>query len=765
MLSLLRRIVQEVNAAQSLDEALQIIVTRVREAMGTEVCSIYLLDPDTSRYFLMATEGLNPESIGKVRLGISEGLVGLVGLREEPINLQDAPVHPRYRYFPETGEERYRAFLGVPIIHHRRILGVLVVQQQDRRMFDEGEEAFLVTVSAQLATVIAHSEAAGILSGLNFAGQKARDVCFRGAAGAPGVAMGQAVVVYPPADLGAVPDKRIEDIARELAAFDAAVVAVREDIAAVGRQLESRLRPEERALFDVYLGMLDESALPGEVKGLIRQGQWAQGALRAVVMGYVRHFESISDSYLSERAVDIKDLGQRVLAYLQKQEGDNRQRIYPENTILISEELTPAMLGAVPRDRLRGLASVRGSGNSHVAILARAMSLPCVMGAVDMPAARLEGMDLIVDGFNGEVFSYPSTELLQYYQRVVDEERQVSADLEKLRDLPCTTLDGENIGLWVNTGLMTDVMRSLSHGAEGVGLYRTEVPFMISDRFPSEAEQRDCYREQLEAFAPNPVTMRTLDIGGDKTLSYFPITEENPFLGWRGIRVTLDHPEIFVVQVRAMIKASAGLNNLRILLPMVSSLAEVEEAQHLIYRVYHEVRESGFDVVMPSVGVMIEVPSAIFQVKEIAEIVDFLSVGSNDLTQYLLAVDRNNPRVASLYHPYHPAVLQALYKISLDARAAGKPLSICGELAGDPAGAIMLVAMGYRTLSMNAVNLPRVKSVLRSVTIDWAEDVLRRLLSTDNAQVVRSTLELALREAGFDYYTRPSGKSGGGASL
>lgn len=758
MLNLLRRIVQEVNSAVGLEEVLSLIVTRVREAMDTEVCSIYLMDPDANRYLLMATEGLNPDAVGRVSLGHSEGLVGLVGVREEPLNLQNAPVHPRYRYFPETGEDKFRAFLGVPIIHHRHVLGVMVVQQQAKRHFDESEEAFLVTVSAQLAAVIAHNEASGIISGLSFAGQQARDVCFKGAAGANGVALGNVVVCFPPADLSAVPDKPFEDLEAELAQFRQAVVAVREDIEQVGVQLSNRLRPEERALFDVYLGMLSDQAIPSEVEAQIRKGLWAQAALRQVVQEYVSHFESISDSYLRERAVDIRDLGQRVLGHLQ-QNTEEAPKAYPDNTVLVSDELTPAMLGAVPKEKLKALVSVRGSSNSHVAILARAMNVPCVMGVIELPAARLDGMQLIVDGYNGEVFSHPSPELSAYYRRVEAEERQVSSDLEKLRDLPCVTRDGQAFRLWVNTGLMTDVMRSLTHGAEGVGLYRTEVPFMINDRFPSELEQRDCYREQLEAFAPNPVTMRTLDVGGDKMLSYFPINEENPFLGWRGIRVTLDHPEIFLVQVRAMLKASLGLDNLKIMLPMVSSVSEVEEGLRLIDRVYHEVRSQGHDVVMPAVGVMIEVPSAVFQVKEIAELVDFVSVGSNDLTQYLLAVDRNNPRVASLYHALHPAVLQALYKVSLDAQASSTPLSICGELAGDPGGAILLTAMGYHTLSMNAVNLPRVKSVLRSITQDWSEDVLKRCLATDSPEVVRSILELSLKQAGFEYFTRPAGKS------
>ncbi len=754
MLSVLRSIVQEVNAAPDLGVALELIVERVHEAMNTEVCSIYLLDPESNRYILMATKGLNPEAIGKVKLGHSEGLVGLVGVREEPLNLHNAPAHPRYRYFPETGEEKYKSFLGVPIIHHRKVLGVLVVQQRASRLFDEGEEAFLVTISAQLAAIIAHGEATDIISGLDFTGQKAKDICFQGVAGSAGVAIGACVVFYPHADLNSVPDKECADIDAEITFFESAVDSVRQDIRDVGARLASQLRPEEQALFDVYLGMLDDTALSGEVKNIIRKGLWAQGALREVVQEYVRHFESINDPYLRERAVDIKDLGQRVLAYLQKPNCDE-QREFPPDTILVSEELTPSMLGEVPKENLKALVSVLGSGNSHVAILARAMGLPCVMGVVDMPIGKLDGRQVIVDGYKGEVYSHLSPELLSSYSVLVEEEEQISKGFDELRDLPCVTTDGHHVSMWVNTGLMTDVMRSLNHGAEGVGLYRTEVPFMINDRFPSEMEQRDCYREQLEAFAPSMVTMRTLDIGGDKSLTYFPIKEENPFLGWRGIRVTLDHPEIFLVQVRAMLKASEGLDNLRIMLPMISNISEVEEALHLIYRVYHEVREEGVDFKMPPVGVMIEVPSAVFQVKEISERVDFVSVGSNDLTQYMLAVDRNNPRVASLYHSFHPAVLQALYKIVCDAHAAGKQASICGELAGDPGGAILLTAMGYDVLSMNAVNLPKVKQVLRSVSLRWAEDVLRRLLNMDSPQVVKSSLELALKEAGFDHFTRP----------
>ncbi|MFC6337092.1 phosphoenolpyruvate--protein phosphotransferase [Pseudomonas sp. CCM 7891] len=754
MLNTLRKIVQEVNSAKDLNAALGIIVLRVKEAMGSQVCSVYLLDPETNRFVLMATEGLNKRSIGKVSMAPNEGLVGLVGTREEPLNLENAAGHPRYRYFAETGEERYASFLGAPIIHHRRVVGVLVIQQKERRQFDEGEEAFLVTMSAQLAGVIAHAEATGSIRGLGRQGKGIQEAKFVGVPGSSGAAIGTAVVMLPPADLDVVPDKTITDIDAEIKLFKTALDGVRNDMRNLSTKLATQLRPEERALFDVYLMMLDDASLGSEVKNVIKTGQWAQGALRQVVTDHVNRFELMDDAYLRERASDVKDLGRRLLAYLQEERSTSL--VYPDNTILISEELTATMLGEVPEGKLVGLVSVLGSGNSHVAILARAMGIPTVMGLVDLPYSKVDGIGMIVDGHRGEVFTNPSDALRKQYAELVEEERQLSQGLDALRELPCVTLDGHRVPLLVNTGLLADVARAQQRGAEGVGLYRTEVPFMINQRFPSEKEQLAIYREQLSAFHPLPVTMRSLDIGGDKSLSYFPIKEDNPFLGWRGIRVTLDHPEIFLVQTRAMLKASEGLNNLRILLPMISGTHELEEALHLIHRAWGEVRDEGSDVPMPPIGVMIEIPAAVYQAKELARQVDFLSVGSNDLTQYLLAVDRNNPRVADLYDYLHPAVLQALQHVVRDAHAEGKPVSICGEMAGDPAAAVLLMAMGFDSLSMNATNLPKVKWMLRQINLSRAKELLAELMTIDNPQVIHSSLQLALKNLGLARMINPA---------
>ncbi len=754
MLNTLRKIVQEVNAAKDLKAALTIIVQQVRDAMDSQVCSVYLLDPETNRYVLMATEGLNKRAIGKVSMAPNEGLVGLVGAREEPLNLVDAASHPRYRYFAETGEERYASFLGAPIIHHRRVMGVLVIQHKERRQFDEGEEAFLVTMSAQLAGVIAHAEATGSIRGLGKQGKGIQEAKFLGVVGAPGVAVGTAIVRLPAADLEVVPDKSVTDVTAELALFTVALEAVREDMRNLSTKLATQLRPEERALFDVYLMMLDDAALAGEISKIIKSGQWAQGALRQVVGEHVKRFELMDDAYLRERASDVKDLGRRLLSYLQQ--ASQEALIYPDNTILVSEELSASMLGEVPEGKLVGLVSVLGSGNSHVAILARAMGIPTVMGVVDLPYSKVDGIQLIVDGYHGEVFTNPSEVLCQQYQEVVEEDLQLLKGLEVLRNLPCETLDGRRMPLLVNTGLLADVARAQERGAEGVGLYRTEVPFMIQERFPSEKEQLAIYREQLTAFHPLPVTMRTLDIGGDKALPYFPIKEQNPFLGWRGIRITLDHPEIFLVQIRAMLKASEGLENLRILLPMISGLRELEESLHLIHRAWGEVRDEGCDVPMPPIGMMIEVPAAVYQIRELARLVDFISVGSNDLTQYLLAVDRNNPRVADLFDFLHPAVLQALQLVVNGAHAEGKTVSICGEMAGDPAAAVLLLAMGFDSLSMNATNLPKVKWLLRQINLSQATDLLEKVMRLDSPEVIDSTLQLALRNLGLSRVINPA---------
>ncbi len=746
MLDILRSVITGVNASRNLEQALTFIVERVKPAMGVDVCSVYLTDVDSGELVLMATDGLLQESVGFVRLQLDEGLVGLVAQRAELINLDNAPDHPRYRYFPETGEEVYHAFLGVPIIHQRKVLGVLVVQQSAGKRYDEDTVTVLATIAAQLAGAIVHAEASGGIEAL-LGSRGPNGYALRGLPGAPGVAIGKAVAVLPHADIESIPDRAIDDVKAEQKRFLDAVTAVRGEIHEMVENMSTVLPAADSVLFDAYLMMLDsDSLIDGVIEG-IRNGNWAPGALRETFREHITAFDEMDDPYLRERAEDVRDLGRRILNQLQQK--PVRGARYPKNTVLIGEEITASMLAEVPPKSLAGVVSVRGSSTSHTAILARALGIPAVLGVADMRVAWVDGMELIADGYSGRVFVNATKEIKKEYRRLQQEEQELREDLKELRDLESVTTDGFRVPLYANTGLLSDIRPSIASGAEGVGLYRTEFPFMARDRFPGEEEQKLVYRQVLESFHPRPVTMRTLDVGGDKALPYFPIEEDNPFLGWRGIRITLDHPEIFLVQIRAMLMANEGMNNLKMLLPMISTLSEVDESMVLIRRAHEELLEEGHDIPMPEVGVMVEVPSLIYQIGALAKRVDFISIGSNDLTQYLLAVDRNNSRVAELYDSLHPAVVHAMYSVMTEAKAHRLPVSVCGEMAGDPAAALLLLGMGINSLSMSASSLQRIKWVVRSFSKRRAKSLLKKVLEMEDAKDIRRLLGRALDKEGL----------------
>ena len=746
MLSSLRTIVQEVNSARSLSEVLGIIVKEVRDAMSAGVCSVYLFDEADQSYVLMATEGLRQESIGKVRMAMREGLVGLVAAKEEPLNLQDADQHPNFAYFEETGEAPFHSFLGVPIIHHRKVLGVLVLQQETRRRFASEEEAFVVTVCAQLSGAIAHAEATGALRQLASAGRgKSKEAVFPGIPSSSGVGIGRVVLVTSSSDLKMVPERLTDNPGAEVKLFREALKATKRDMRNLGNGLSGKLSAEEYALFEVYIRLLDDRVLINEVISAIKLGQAAPSAWSTVILKHVRTFQKMDDPYLRERAADVNDLGVRVLGYLQAKDKDRAPM--PRRIVLVGEDLSATALADIPVHRLVGIISLKGSSNSHMAIVGRALGIPTVMGAINLPWVELEGQELIVDGSTGDVISRATRSVRRHYVQRQREEKLFNKDLEKLRDIPCHTPDGIRFSLWVNTGLRQDTARSLKSGAEAVGLFRTEIPFLMRTSFPTEDEQIEIYREQLSDFAPRPVTMRTLDIGGDKDLPYFPIEEENPFLGWRGIRISLDHPEIFLVQIRAMLRASEGINNLRIMLPMISNVPELDRALQLIERAYQELtQEEGYTIKRPLIGAMIEVPAAVYQVKEIGRRVDFMSVGTNDLTQYLLAVDRNNPRVADLYHTLHPSVLRALKQIYDQASSVNCQLSICGEMAGDPLSTVILLGLGYETFSMSASSLLRVKSILLNVSRKDAKLLSKKALKMSSSKEIITFLAQSLNQ-------------------
>lgn len=500
------------------------MVNRVAEAMNVDVCSVYLLDERNQRYLLMASKGLKPESVGNVSLQVGEGLVGLVGQREEIVNLDNAPKHERFLYLPETGEEIYNSFLGVPVMYRRKVMGVLVVQNRESQDFSEAAESFLVTLCAQLSGVIAHAHAVGNIDVFRKFNNSTTYKTFQGVSGAGGIALGRAIILYPPADLAAVPDREAEDISDELNLLDQAVQSVRTEIKALDEKMQDSLISDERALFSVFLRMLDENALPAEIKELIRNGSWAQGAVRRVIDKHINLFSLMEDDYLRERVADLKDLGRRILAYLQEAESGHRE--LSADSILIGEEISTAALVELPVDKIAAIVTSEGATNSHMVIVARALGIPTVVGVTELPVNTLDDVEMIVDAYQGRVFINPPRRLRQRYKDVQKEEEQIAKDLKQYETRDAITPDGHVVPLYVNTGLMIDVVRGVQRGAKGVGLYRSEIPFMLRDRFPGEEEQRAIYRQQLSHFANKPVVMRTLDIGADKDLPYFQLKKK-----------------------------------------------------------------------------------------------------------------------------------------------------------------------------------------------------------------------------------------------
>jgi phosphotransferase system enzyme I (PtsP) len=755
MLTTLRRIVHEFSQSAELDSALHRMVVQIKETMNTDCCSIYLADHHKQHFLLAASDGLAERSLGQTTIGFTEGLVGLVGQREEPLNIANAQHHPQFVHAPEVEEDELNAFLGTPIIHRRKVLGILSIQQKEARHFTENEEAFLVTLSAQLATSLANAEANFLITEQDTNSRWTK--ALQGVAGSSGVMIGEMFVVCPVVSLATVYLQRTKTPDLQLQRFEEAVTKTRIDFDFMRSKLQGIIADSSLDIFDMYKQLLNNANIGKEVSDKIKLGWTAESALKQIIDGYVIQFEALDDSYFRERASDIRDLGNRLLLNLKNLNFNEKKP--PKAFILVAEEVTAAMLAQYQHQGLKGVVSLLGSNNSHAAILARALGVPAIMEIDKISLSRLHQKNCIVDGYSGELFVQPNEALQREYQHLIKQETRLADKVKRVEKLPAITKDGHAIALQLNAGLSSGFEHSKNSGAVGIGLYRTEIPFMNRSCFPSESEQTQLYRQVLSAFPNQPVTMRTLDVGGDKSLPYFPINEDNPFLGWRGIRITLDHPEIFLLQVRAMLRANVGQENLEIMLPMISSVVEVDEASRLINQAYYELSaELNFvgekKLTRPKMGIMIEVPGIIYQLPELADKVDFFSVGSNDLTQYLLAVDRNNARVSGLYNSYHPAVLRALNHIAEQSTRSLVPLSLCGELASEPAGALLLLAMGYDKLSMNAHNIAKIKWVIRHVEFHQVKLMLAHVLTLSTCKQVHSYLNEQLEEFGLGGFVR-----------
>lgn len=740
MLTRLREIVEKVASAPRLNEALEILVTDVCLAMETEVCSVYLADHDRRCYYLMATRGLKKPRGRTVALAFDQGIVGLVGRLAEPINLADAQKHPSFKYIPSVKEERFRAFLGVPIIQRRQLLGVLVVQQRELRQYDESEESFLVTLATQMAAILSQAQLTALFG-------QYRQTRIRALPASPGVAIAEGWMdetlplmeqVYPASAL---------DVSWERERMTSALEEAASEFRRYSKRFAAGAQKETAAIFDLYSHLLSDARLRRELFEEVDGGVVAEWAVKTVIERFAAQFAALSDGYLKERAGDLRTLGQRLLFHLD----DNIQgpNSWPARFVLVADELSATTLAELPHDRLVGVVVRDGAANSHAAIMVRALGIPTVMGA-DIQPSLLQRRTLVVDGYRGELLVDPEPVLLHEYQRLITEENELSRLAEDDVNLPAQLKSGERIKVMLNAGLSPQHEETLGSRIDGIGLYRTEIPFMLQSGFPSEEEQVAQYQGMLQMFNDKPVTLRTLDIGADKQLPYMPISEENPCLGWRGIRITLDQPEIFLVQVRAMLRANAATGNLSILLPMVTSIDEVDEARRLIERAGREVEEMiGYAIPKPRIGVMLEVPSMVFMLSHLVNRIDFISIGTNDLTQYILAVDRNNTRVATMYDSLHPAVLRALSMVITESERLGLDVRLCGEMAGDPMCVAVLIGLGYGHLSMNGRSVARIKYLLRRIDLEEARALANRVLEAQLATEVRHQIAAFMERRGL----------------
>ena len=740
----LARIVQAVALAEQPADQVKLVVESISNTMAVDVCSLYLAN-ECSEMMLLASQGLAVGAVRHVKIPPGKGLVGLVASSRHPVNLADAETHPAYFYIAETEEERFHSFCGVPLVHTGKVIGVLVVQGREIRQFSEEEQGFLVTLAAHLALLLANSP----LASGEVADKPSR---VSGVGGAAGIGIGHARLCDH-GELYAVANAPCGDPSGALRDWHDLLGIVRRELEYEQKTLAGGVSDGVAAIFSAYMMLLSDPAFLGHVEKGILDGNWLPGALRQAIQHFAELFKAMDDPYLQARHEDIHHLGNKLY---------NAWRgIRPATTspnrpiVLVGAQVSVSEIAAVPTGMLEGIICLDGSSMSHTAVLANALGVPAVMGTG--PIRNLaEDMLLIVDGNSAQVMLDPGAAVLAEYRKLADDQRYLISRLEALRDLPAHTPDGAQLALYTNTGMLADISPGLANGAQGVGLYRTEIPFMVRNSFPTEEEQVGVYAQVLAAYAGKPVHMRTLDIGGDKTLPYFPVeNEENPALGWRGIRFTLDNSQLLMTQVRAMVRAGSGLDNLRILLPMVSSTGEIEDFRELLTDAVAQLQAEGHRVERPALGVMVEVPAAISQIPFWADKIDFLSIGSNDLSQYLLALDRNNPRVAGRYDHVHPAVLLEIHRILQLAAGHRIPVSLCGEMASDPVAVALLMGLGLRTLSMSATKIPRIKWLIRSLPITTAQQLATELLKCMYPADIRLRVEAELLAVGLGDIIKP----------
>ena len=727
---LLRRLREAMAEPVSPQARLDRIVVLIAANVVAEVCSVYVLRDDAILE-LFATEGLNPQAVHITRLRADEGLVGLIARTAEPLALSDAQSHPDFSYRPETGEEIYHAFLGVPLLRAGNTLGVLVVQNRTYRVYSEEEIEALQTTAMVLAEMIASGELQALAPGAGTATR--RPVSQRGAALADGIGLGHVVLHEPRIVVKTLIAEKPE---REVERLDAAIEEVRSAIDELVERGDGSGSGESRDVLETVRMFAHDKGWLRRMREAVQSGLTAEAAVERVQSDNRARMLRQSDPYLRERLHDLDDLANRLLRRLVGHEAPGAMGLLPENAILVARSMGPAALLDYDRSVLRGVVLEEGGPTSHIAIVARALGIPAVGEVANATALCDSGDAIIVDGGAGEVQIRPTSEVEGAYAEMARLRAKRQEQYRALRDVPAKTRDGIHVGLHLNAGLLVDLTHLHESGAEGIGLFRTELQFMVAERMPSAAEQQALYEAVFSATGDKPVTIRTLDIGGDKILPYMPtLEEENPALGWRAIRIGLDRPALLRVQLRALLKAAGG-RRLKIMFPMVATVDEFTRAKAIVDREKAHLRRHGYP--LPSeckLGAMVEVPSLLFQIDEIAREADFLSVGSNDLMQFLFAVDRENRRVADRFDPLCGAAMRAFKLIAERANALDCPATVCGEIGGKPLEAMALIGLGFRHLSMSPAAIGPVKAMVLSIEAEAVAALIRTELekATDGA--------------------------------
>jgi phosphotransferase system enzyme I (PtsP) len=735
--------------SHDLHETLENVAELVSRRMVSAVCSIYLLEDDGNELVLQATKGLPPETVGQVRMHMGEGLASLAIEEGRPISVINPSRHPRYRYFPITEEERYASFLAVPLLNRSQAIGVIVIQSTEQRAYSATEISALTTIAFQIAAVVTNAKLLDYVShtSVSSAPLAAEDLAggirLKGNVAYPGVISGPAYILDNSCGFADVFDEADIDVERELQRVQDALEETRIHTLMLEKRVARKLSEEDAAIFHTHLMILEDRGFQDQLSKEIKAGHSAPYALKKVISSYTETFANIEDPYLRERATDIMDIGRRMLSSLTGRE--NKVLKLKHKGILLAHEIMPSDMAVLDHEKILGIVTESGERNSHAVIMAKSLGIPALVGVKGVTNRAEPGELTIVDANSGCLYLKPSEAVIEEYRRLEEDCSKELKRINKYRLRPALTRDDVKVTMRANIGLVSDVDIALRNGAEGVGLYRTEFPYMTRSNFPDRQDQYQLYRKIVESFADEEVTIRTLDIGGDKSLPYFNLPhEDNPFMGWRSVRVSLDNPDIFRTQIEAILMAGAH-GRVKMLFPMISGIEEIQACKQMVEEAKSNLcREHiPFCEDIP-LGVMVEVPAAVQMCKFLAQEVDFFSLGTNDLIQYMLAADRNNQLVNKYYNPLHPAVLQAIKYVADTAQKSGKGVCICGEMATDPVNFTVLLGLGIREFSVVAPFIPRIKAFLADIEYKKATEITDAVLQMGSATEIKDYLVDAL---------------------